>query len=189
MTPHPRLGLLAAMATFMLLAATACSHGEPSTPPGSPAASNAAPSPSTDSRVQQESAKVLAAYSGYNEAYVAAAATANFDDKALPRYVADPLLAELRFALRQQSEQGIVYQGKPTWAAKITKINVAERPFSATISNCFDNGSWTPIYKSTRKPVPAPTQAKRYVVTSTAKFYDNGRWLISEAKADRSRPC
>lgn len=132
---------------------------------------------------------MLAAYNGFREQYVAAAATANFDDKVLRSYIADPLLTKTMYSLRLQSEQGIVYRGRPAWTAAISTINVAKRPYTATISDCFDNGDWTPIYKSSGKAVPTPAQARRYRVTSTAKYYDNGRWLISESKPDRSRAC
>jgi len=107
----------------------------------------------------------------------------------LPKYVADPLLTQARFTLNRASEQGIVYKGRPTWKAMITSIDLVGKPVKAVIEECLDTNGWDAVYKATGKSAAAPGQSKRYIVNATAYRYDDGRWLIAEAKADRSRPC
>lgn len=175
-----------ATAVAVVMSVAACSGGTDGPARPGPSPSTAAAS-ATDDQARSEATKVLAAYNGFREQYITAAGTASFDNRLLPSYVADPLLAELRFALRQQSEQGIVYRGRPAWKAQVTKLDLAGR--TAILSDCFDNNSWRAVYKSTGKAVPAPTQAQRYVITSTATYYDNGKWLIRTSEPDRSRTC
>lgn len=185
--------VLVRLAVVAGLCIAAAASGCRSNPPAAPSAPTptavSSPSPTVDAREQQETAGVLAAYNGFREAYITAAATSDFNDKTLPSYIADPLLAEVRFALRQTNGQGIVYKGRPTWSAKVPQLNVTTRPYTATIEDCFDATGWDAVYKTTGKPAAVTGQAKRYLATSTATLYDNGRWLISSSKADRSRPC
>ncbi len=160
--------------------------GSSAAPAQSPTAS---PSAAATGPEQQASQQALAAYNGYSEAYIAATATADYNNKDLPKYAADPLLAETRLALQMQGRQGIVNQGRPTWSVRVTKVNVSTRPYSVTLEDCFDQTNWKSVYKATGESAAAPDQAQRYIINSTAWRYDDGRWLITESKADRSRPC
>lgn len=163
--------------------------GAPPAQPSAGPSTTPAATASTPSAGQDAETKAMAAYTGFREAYIAAAATADARTADLAKYVGDPLLLETRLALQTQGGQGIVYQGRPTWSARATAVNVSTRPFSVTIEDCLDTTNWTPVYKATGKPAAAGGQALRYVVTSTAQLYDDGRWLINQSKADRSRSC
>lgn len=79
--------------------------------------------------------------------------------------------------------------GRPTWNAKVTAVNVTTRPFTAHIEDCFDSTSWNTVYKDTKKSAAVKGQAKMYLVTAGVTMYDDGRWLVRQAKAHRERSC
>lgn len=133
--------------------------------------------------------KALAAYNGYWETYVTAAANPGAPTPNLAKYVADPMLTTLRVTLRQFRDQGIVYKGRPIWAPRATSVNTTAVPYSVSIEDCFDSAAWTPVFASTGKSAAAPGQANRYVITSTVKLFDVEGWLVVESRADRSRSC
>jgi len=157
--------------------------------PAPSATSAAASAPSSATTDADVTASVLAAYAGFREAYIAAAATADAQTAELATFAGDPLLLQTRLALQTQARHGIVYQGRPTWTAKVTGANLTTRPYTATIEDCLDTTGWIPVNRRTRVPATLPGQALRYRVISTAQRYDDGRWLIIQSAADRSRPC
>ena len=146
-------------------------------------------SPSASGPEQQAAQQAMAAYNGFREAYISAAATGEYRTTDLAKYAGDPLLLEARLALQIQSQQGIVNQGRPSWSAHASQVNLGTRPYSVTLEDCFDQTNWQPVYKATGKSAAAGDQAQRYIITSTALLYDDGRWLITESKADRSKSC
>ncbi len=154
--------------------------------PAATETSRPSPSPTPE---QEAADKALAAYNNYREAQVAAFATAEPTGGDLSKYVADPLLGELQYDLRQKRDQGLIVTGRPVWKPRVTKVNVTSRPFTVQIEDCFDATNWNTVYKATGKSAAVPGQNKKYVVTAEAALYDDGRWLIRSAKAERERPC
>lgn len=190
--PPRRAGRITAGLVAAIVAVTGCNGTRPAdevTPSTGAAASSAAPAPTVDSKEQQAREAVLAAYNGYREAYVAAAAAPDPDKTDLPKYVADPLLSQLKFELRRNREDGLVMKGRPRWNPRVTTINVTNRPFNAQVQDCFDNANVDVVDKATGRSVLASGQTTRYVVTAEAVLYDDGRWLIRQATANRERTC
>jgi hypothetical protein len=148
-----------------------------------------ASSPTSAGPAGDAATKALASYDGYWQAYVAAAANPGASTPDLAKYVADPLLTELRAELLQYHDQGIVYKGRPTWTPRVTSVNVSTRPYTASIEDCFDNAQWLPVFAKTGQSAAAPGQATRYVITTTVRLYDTNGWLVVDSLADRGRSC
>jgi hypothetical protein len=179
---------LAALLGLPVLAA--CRSGNGAQPAASASVrASASPSPSVDPKVADATGKALAAYNGYREAMVAAEAAADYNNQDLPKYVADPLLTQAKGDLYLKQQQGYVMTGRPQWSPQVTTVNVTIRPYTVQITDCLDTTGWDTVNKATGKSVAVPGQAKKYVVTSEAKQYDDGRWLIDQSTADRSHLC
>ncbi len=187
----PRAPIAAALATLTLLCATSCS-AEPAGQPGPAGSTPPSTSPIPPRATPDEVAPRTTAGAAYNTrrtAQVAASAKADTTGSDLAKYAAGALLSELKYDLVLKKQQGLVTKGEPTWNVEVTKVNVAKRPFSATLEDCFDATEWKTVFKDTGKSAAVPGQNKKYLVRAQAVQYDDGRWLISSAKADRDRPC
>jgi len=188
-----RRGCATSVVAVSLLAAVVglagCHGGTPAGSGGSSSPSvSASPSSSVDRAVADATAKALAAYNGFRRAVVTAEASADYNNKDLPKFAADPALSQVKADLYQKQQQGFVMTGRPQWSPAVGSVNVTTRPYTVQITDCLDTTNWTTVDKA-GKPVGVPGQAKRYVVTSEAKQYDTGTWLIDQSTADRSRPC
>jgi hypothetical protein len=188
-TAIARTGITVVALVVALLGAGCSSNSRKPAAPASSAVSTPSPTPSTSAEETQARGSVLAAYNGFREAHVAASNAGDVKGGDLAKYVADPLLAELKVELYQRSVQGLVTTGRPTWNARVTKVNVSSRPFTVEIEDCFDTTNWKTVDKKTGKDAAVPGQAKKYVVTAEAALYDDGRWLIYKGRAVRERPC
>ena len=185
----PRTVTTAALATLVLLGMTSCTGEKPTTPTASPAPSAPPASPSANPEEVEARTKAIEAYDNLRKAQVTASAKADTTGGDLDKYAAGALLSELKYDLVLKEQQGLVTKGEPTWKVEVTEVNVAKRPFSATLEDCFDATDWKTVFKDTGKSAAVPGQNKKYLVRAQAVQYDDGRWLISSAKADRDRPC
>jgi hypothetical protein len=185
-----RVTTVATAVTLMAVLLSGCgSDPDPGADATAPPSTASSAAPQADTAEQEARTSALAAYDNYRKAYVAAAASGDVEGKELAKYTGDPLLRQLKYELIQKRDQGLTTKGQPSWSARVTKVNVDSRPFTATIEDCFDGSNWQTVYKSNGKPAGVPGQAKRYVVTAEAALYDDGRWLIRQSTAQRERPC
>jgi hypothetical protein len=173
----------------LLFAAAACDGKEHRATPGPARSSTPSASASTDPETAAARSKAIAAYNGFREAQVAAAATSDPTGGDLAKYTADPLLTQLRSDLELKRDQSLITVGRPTWKAEVTVVNVTTRPFTATVQDCFDGTNWTTVNKTSSKPAGVAGQAKKYIVDATVVQYDDGRWLVTKAQANRERSC
>ncbi|MEU7802743.1 hypothetical protein AB0B10_26125 [Micromonospora arborensis] len=191
--PHHRARAATAMVAVALAAAlAACSSNDVTTAPSAPVTpSSVADAQSSGENAEAAAARVgaLAAYNGYREAHIAASANSDAANRDLARYAAGPLLSETRYALTVLRDQGLITVGRPSWNAKVTAVDATSRPFTAQIEDCFDGTNWNTVHKDTKKSAAVKGQAKRYLVTADVTMYDDGRWLVRQAKAHRDRPC
>lgn len=146
-------------------------------------------SPTSDGVEAGAAAKALAAYDGFQEAYIAAFADPGGGSGRLAEYAGSQLLAQVRFSLQSHADQGLVIRGRPVWSPTVVEVNLMTRPFSVLIRDCFDQSGLRTVYEATGKSAAAPGQASRYLVDSKAELYDDGRWLMSTSEAHRDRPC
>lgn len=128
----------------------------------------------------------LAAYGGYLDAYAAAGATANPVDPRLLKFAGDPALNEVQSSLQMLARGGLAYRGGFKGEVHVTKVSLDTHTVS--LASCQDISELTVVAKSTGRPLPSATQNLRYPVNVEARFFD-GRWLIVEATADRTRKC
>jgi hypothetical protein len=174
----------------MLMATLLSGCGSNSEPDATtPSAASASTSPTVDPAAQEAHAGALAAYNNFREAQLAAFAESDVSGGELPKYVADPLLGELQVELQQNRTQGLIMKGRPKWSPRVVAVSVSARPFTVQMQDCFDTTAWDIVDEDTGRSVAVPGQAKRYLVSVEAALYDDGRWLIRQATAQRERPC
>jgi hypothetical protein len=128
----------------------------------------------------------LAAYSGYQSAYLSAARTRNPMDPRLDRFVGDPALIEARMSLRTMAQSGLVYRGAFKGDVRVTNVSLATQ--TVQLMNCQDISSLKVVDAKTGKAVLTSTQNPRFPVVAQARYY-KGRWVIVKATADRSMTC
>ena len=167
-----------------------CQNGEPretlpTAVPGTPASG----SPGADVDTQAATSSALAAYEGFRRSYVAASARADASGKEIRKYVADPLLSELLLDLTTKQDYGLITKGKPTWSPDVTELDTSRSPFVAKIEDCFDDSAWQTVYRASGKNAAVPTKVHRYLVDAVVTQYDQDRWLVTQAKANREATC
>jgi hypothetical protein len=179
--------VLLALAT--LAATAACQGRKPNNIPTS-APTSASPSPSGNAVQAQETAKLLQVYDDFNKELVTLQTTSDVTAARteLPKYTVDPLRTALLLDLQQRQSAGLHSTGQPVWTAKVTEINVAKSPFTATIESCYDATNYQ-LVNAKGQPAGVTGQAKKYVVTATAEVYGDGKWYLQNSQADRQRPC
>jgi hypothetical protein len=134
--------------------------------------------------------KVLAAYEGYHRAYDAAAAIPDPKAADLTKYLGDPLLSQVRVDLQTLASNGLQRQGSAKTSPKVVDVLLDATPPVATIQDCYDITDAHVINRGTGKRADPPDQAKRYVVTSQAKYFNESiGWLIVASEAERGRSC
>ncbi|MEU1812978.1 hypothetical protein [Micromonospora aurantiaca (nom. illeg.)] len=181
--------LLALTTCGLLLAVAGCSGDEPAPEPPGASVTSAAPSPTVDPAEAKARADALAVYAAYRTAYQAAVAKADFRSKDLPKYVAEPLLGQVRNAFSQMNDAGVISRGESIWNGQAVDVQLDAEPPVVTIEDCRDTSAVVTVDRKTGKPAPAPSnQAKKYIVVSKAKQVD-GTWYVFESTGDRSRTC
>ncbi|MEV0650102.1 hypothetical protein AB0I28_33070 [Phytomonospora sp. NPDC050363] len=170
------------MAAMLLFTTAACGDDDPPgpTPPTSSASASTPPGEA------EARAAITTAYDAYRTAYITAAATADAENKDIAKYTYFPLRSDLVTALQQAKEQGVTYEGTPTWKVEITSLNLGGTPPTAELNDCFDTTNWKVLRDG--KPAGSPGQAKKFVVTATAKLIE-GAWYIDTSTPHRDQPC
>ncbi|GGM23862.1 threonine aldolase family protein [Dactylosporangium sucinum] len=190
--PHTVVRAATTALTFVLaLAAAGCGEGPgqaPRTPTVSSAVSSAV-SPTVTAEEADARTKAVDAYTNFRKAQVAASANADPQGGDLPNYTADPLLTQLRNDIYLKAQQGLVTTGTPTWKPAVTRVDISTRPFTVDIDDCLDTSAWKTVIKASGKDAAVPDQARRYLVQAKVVQYDDGRWLVNTANAQRDRPC
>ena len=181
-TGRRRTMTAAAMAALVLLSA-ACS-GDKDSPGTTQPTTSASASQAPDEAAAR--AAITTAYDAYRTAYIAAAATSDANNSDLAKYTYYPLRSDLVTALQQAKEQGVTYEGTPTWKVEVTSLNLGGTPATAELTDCFDTTNWKVMRDG--KPAGAPGQAKKFVVTATAKLIE-GTWYIDTSTPHRDQPC
>lgn len=147
-------------------------------------------SPTSTLTPEQEAAEqALAAYNGFHEAYVSAAAIPEFMYPDLALFAADPLLAEARYALYTMGLRGVVYTGRPVHDPRVTAVNLEATPPTVDIEDCLDSTGWHVVRQSDGSDASAPGQAERYLVTSQVVADASGRWFVRQSTPQRDQAC
>ena len=178
-----------AVAALGLLTITACSEGSG---PAAAALPSAQPIPSVSASASPDArsiaaAAALEAYRGFRRAQVAAEAVADARSPALAIFAGDKALAQERTNLLQLAQAKIVVTGQPTFRPEVVSVSL-DGDQVVTISDCVDNGSWSPVFRETGKSAAAPNQSATVLATALARPYRQ-RWIITELSSDRSRSC
>jgi hypothetical protein len=129
---------------------------------------------------------VLAAYRGFWRAATAAEARPGRRHPQLARYATDKALAAEQATIVLYRQQGIIGRGEAKLSPEVVSISLASA--QAVIRDCLDLTDVEAVYRSTGKSAIAAGQSRRHVATAKAAVYD-GRWLLTELVADRTRPC
>jgi hypothetical protein len=144
-------------------------------------------SPSPDPTGQAEQA-VLTAYQGFWNLQVQAYTQGSLVGLPINTYAIGKADAGIRESLQYYVSQNLVMRGRPVLSPKVTGINLATKPYTATITDCVDTKNFLPVDKSTGKPAPLTDNVFRHPWTLSASF-DNVQWRITDGSVDRSRTC
>lgn len=149
-----------------------------------------AAAPAAHSTAEEKAAEkaALTAYSGYLAASRAASARSDPGHPALGRFLADPLLTQVRLAIRDAKEHGAMRTGKLVSTPTVVSVDLAAETPTVEIQDCLDATGYRLVYAKDGKPVPG-TRSGRYLATATAARYPDGRWLINSGAAHRDQPC
>ena len=180
------VALVAAALGLLAGCTSPASVDRPSSPTPSVPVSPSDATPSPDPSKQAADA-ALAAYRGFRQAEVRAAAKADPKGSGLERYAIDKALDGVYSVLLFYRQQGIVVRGEPTLSPTVSSVTLGTPP-RAVISDCFDTSKWEAVYKATGKSAVAPGQARRTVVTATVEVY-RGQWMVRTVTNQRDRTC
>jgi hypothetical protein len=158
--------------------------------PAAPASLDGAPAATPDAAPETDAASkaALAAYAGYLDASREAEKSANHLHPALKKYLADPLLTQVRLAIRDAKEHGAMRTGTLISDPQVTDVRLDAVPATVSIQDCLDGTGYRLVYTKDKSVVPGSTSG-RYLATATAMRYPDGRWLISTGTAHRDQPC
>lgn len=186
LTGRPTLGTLTLLLIAAAVALSGC--GEK----GEPAAAAIIPTtqPSElDVETQATTKLALAAYNGYLDSWVTASAKADWTNKKVDQFTADPLRTQIHLALRTYANGGVVFKGKPVSNPKITAVSLNTTPQWIMLADCLDASNWKPVLKTSGQSALAPGQLSKYLVTAKAVAYPDGKWYLQQVTAERNTPC
>ncbi|WP_121162266.1 hypothetical protein [Micromonospora pisi] len=157
---------------------------------GIPASLDATPAATAPLGPEQAAASkaALAAYAGYIDASLEAEKSSNPLHPALKKYLGDPLLTQVRLAIRDAKEHGAMRTGTLISDPQVTDVRLDAVPATASIQDCLDGTGYRLVYIKDKSVVPGSASG-RYLATATATRYPDGRWLISAGSAHRDQPC
>nr|WP_232534396.1 hypothetical protein [Plantactinospora sp. KBS50] len=141
-----------------------------------------------DQRTTDAKRAALTAYAGYLSASRRAEQQGDPFAPDLRRYLADPLLTQVRVTVRQVREHGATRTGTLHSDPEVTTVSLDTNPATVLIQDCLDATGYRLVYRRNSAPVPGSTGG-RYLVTATATRYPDGRWLINTGASYRDQPC
>ncbi|MFB9234879.1 hypothetical protein ACFFWC_04920 [Plantactinospora siamensis] len=151
-------------------------------------AAHAASPAADDPHAADAKRAALAAYAGYLSASRRAEQRGDPTSPELRRYLADPLLTQVRVMVREVHAHGATRIGTMRSNPEVTTVSLADDPATVVIQDCLDATGYRLVYRRNSAPVPGSTGG-RHLVTATATRYPDGRWLISDGAAYQDQPC
>ncbi|WP_120314489.1 hypothetical protein [Streptomyces sp. TLI_171] len=130
----------------------------------------------------------MASYRGMWASIVKVYASGTFDGSDLQKYAADKALANIKASEAYYQDQHLVVKGEPVLEPKVTAVDLAAKPPTATIVSCVDSSHFLPVDKTTGAPAKLSSTGFRHVENATA-ILDNGTWLITQAAIQRDQSC
>lgn len=183
---RPHAGGIALASLVVLTALVACTKSADST---TPVALGPAPSASSSANSAADAAG-KAAVDAYNAALtyeVGAYAKMKSTPAELGKYLGEPALDGVAFATSYFGPRGIVYEGKPSWQATPTNVDLTVNPPVVTLSICFTGNGWRAVYKSSGKPyITSKDPPHQLEIASVAQI--NGKWLLTQEQV-QGQPC
>jgi len=153
-----------------------------------PDPTRAAPVSTVDAADRQAAERAaLDAYAGYLRASREANRAGDPLHPALTDYLADPLLTQVRLAIRDAHDHGARRTGTLTSDPTVTLVSLEGSPPTVEIQDCLDATGYRLTYVDGDRAVPG-SAGQRYLVTATATRYHD-RWLINTGAAHRDQPC
>lgn len=104
------------------------------------------------------------------------------------QYATDKALSNIKLTLIYYQDNDVVLKGEPKLSPKVTAIQAEVQPYTATITDCEDTGSYIEVDRKTGKPLAVTSSSRRHRVTSTAPTI-GGTWMIMDTTIDREATC
>lgn len=181
------------LVAVMLLSACTRDPEPPAEGTGSSAAPSSPPSASATSTLSAEEQAAadaaLEAYKGMWSVAVEAMVDPTQDWYAAYRqFVGDPVLTVRISELAAYAQAGVVGEGEPKLSPTIKSVGLTQ-PATVVIADCVDVSDWTFVKKATGESVDDPNQPPKYRYEATIQRYDDGTWLVNDAKPLLEQLC
>lgn len=189
MTQRRRLYTITTVIAVATVALMGCTDKPTAHPSRSPV--SASPTSTLSPAEQQAVDQVLAAYRGYLTVTGKAQSTATTDSGELGQYLTDPLLTQTLVNVHNMQVTGQVYTGQlVSVGPRVTMLNLATDPATATIEDCLDATNYRKVRKDTGSPLSSPGQTiRRFTGVTNATLVKGKGWRISQSEAHQERPC
>ncbi|MBY8889315.1 hypothetical protein K7472_31400 [Streptomyces sp. PTM05] len=176
----------AALAGLTTLLSGCGSHGGADAAGPSPSASAATPSADPTTTAKNE---LLAVYRKMWSQEETLYSSGSFNGVDLNDYAQNKALSNIKVTAAYYQDHGIVMHGAPVLSPRVTALDLAAKPGTATIKDCVDSSKYLPYYGDTGKPVDIQGSASaRHINTFQAQFF-GGKWYIVDSSIDRSSTC
>ncbi|MFI1169177.1 hypothetical protein ACH4UM_37860 [Streptomyces sp. NPDC020801] len=177
--------MIVGCAAFALSACGSSSDGKDKGSGSAPVASTPAPTTSSADPQAAERQAVLDAYSNYWKEQAKAYKTGTIEGTDLKKYAVGDAVARVESDLMTMKQNGVIADGAPRSAARVTDLDLQSQPAKATLSDCLDISTWKRLYRSTGKEVPAPQgRINRYLTVAKAEKWGK-QWKILSATPEQ----
>jgi hypothetical protein len=152
-----------------------------------------APSPSSPTATASTSAtalaeqQILTAYQGFWNVQVEVLTQGTLQGMPINKYAIDNADYEIRENLQYYLSQNLVMHGRPVLNPHVTALNLATKPYTATITDCIDSANYFPVNKTTGQPAQLTSPVTRHPATYTARY--GAQWWIVDGTIDRNKTC
>ncbi|MBO4259505.1 hypothetical protein [Streptomyces griseorubiginosus] len=180
------ISALLALATITLTAG--CSSGGGDNAETSPTPSSATPTKTMSADEAQARKDVIAAYQGMNDEEVKAYAKSSLAGSDITKYATGDALRDAKDTVFVNMRNGIVVKGEPKVTTSEDDVTFDASGARAALSVCFDLNTWESVDKKTGKSLVPPNQVKRYTITAHLQK-QSSRWLVTDEKAHKDKPC
>ncbi|MEV7525628.1 hypothetical protein [Streptomyces sp. NPDC091371] len=184
-TRHRRLFTAAAVAATITVVTAGCTK-EPTASPA-PSSPSASPSPSADPQEAEKNA-LLDVYRTFWDASLKAYSTGSMKNTGIETVGTDKAYAKVQATQIYYAENGFVMTGAPVLSPKVTAMDTAAKPPSATITDCIDSTNYIQVEKENGKPVGTLDKNRRHVASYTA-LKIGGAWQIRDFEISRDQLC
>lgn len=131
---------------------------------------------------------MLSVYRAFWDAQLKVYTTGTMKDSGIEKVGTDKAYAKVQATRIYYVDNGFVMTGAPGLSPKVSRVDMAATPPSATITDCIDSTNYIKVEKKSGKPVETLDKNRRHVATYTA-LKIGGAWQIRDFDISRDQLC